>query len=156
LKISKFEVKEKLDVVAATGKCRIKKVGAFAVSEAGEIVLVASNGMPPDSGLDCLKGDCPRCLSANMTRSFGYDICGCLHAEEMLVCMACERGLTLKGTIVYSSYKPCIACTRKLLSVGVAGIRYSEEWYPPEDVLAGLGKMYDYLHTLFPKESSQI
>lgn len=156
MKLTAKDILEKLQEAASQGRCQIKQVGALAVRPDGTFIMSASNGMPPESGLNCLEGDCPRCTAKDMTRSFGYDICGCLHAEEMLLCLACRKGISLEGAILYSSYKPCISCTRKLLASGVEGVRYLEPWSPPEDIVGGLGKMYGHLNSQFPCGSKEI
>lgn len=129
--LSSEQILEKLEENRSLGQCLKRKVGCVIVLESG-VLVEGFNGMPDGSGLSCLDGDCPRCLtSTKFPHGLGYDLCFCLHAEEKAIANAACLGIPLQGSMLFSTYQPCIMCLKKIVQAGIVGIRFIEPWQVP-------------------------
>lgn len=128
---SEVEILKRLALISSLGECKKRKVGSLIVLN-DEVLVEAYNGMPENSGLSCLDGDCPRCRTEiEFPHGVGYDLCFCLHAEEKAIAKAAQQGISTEGTLLYSSYQPCIMCLKKISQSGIVGVRYVEPWTIP-------------------------
>jgi dCMP deaminase len=122
---------KQLKEITFFGACQKRKVGCLIVS-GNNVLIKAFNGMPEESGLSCIEGDCPRCRTEiSFPHGVGYDLCFCLHAEEKAIADAARQGISLEGTVLYTSYQPCIMCLKKIAQCGIQGVRYIEPWEIP-------------------------
>lgn len=51
-----------------------------------------------------------------------------LHAESNIVAKAAREGVTLKGSTVFVTLSPCVACSKMLFQAGVERVVYLEEY----------------------------
>jgi len=104
-----------------------RKVAAIAARD-GKIILIAANGTNDNSC--ATRGYCIRKkMNIESGTAPGWD--WCLHAEQRLVCTAARKGISLYGTTVYVTHRPCLICTKLLSESGVAQVFFDID-YPDE------------------------
>jgi dCMP deaminase len=117
-------------VVASRSNCVKRKVAAVVTIDR-RIVSTGYNGTP--RGIrNCNEGGCPRC---NSFGPGGADLgeCLCSHGEENAITQAAYHGVSLKGATLYTTYCPCLLCTKMIINAGIREVVYNAE-YPLGDV----------------------
>lgn len=120
--------------VALRSNCLKRKVAALIVKDQ-RVISTGYNGTP--RGIkNCNEGGCPRCYRLE---SSGKDLetCLCSHAEENAIVQAAYHGVTVKGSTLYSTFSPCLQCTKMIINSGIQEVIYSES-YPLEEKAAEL------------------
>ncbi len=112
-------------VVALRSNCIKRKVAAVVVLDK-RIISTGSNGTPRGVK-NCSEGGCPRC------NHFGpsgdkLEQCLCSHAEENAIVQAAYHGVSIKGATIYSTYSPCLICTKMIINSGLAEVVYSRSY----------------------------
>ncbi|MCB4755761.1 MAG: cytidine/deoxycytidylate deaminase family protein [Elusimicrobia bacterium] len=126
-------------VVAMRSNCMKRKVAAVIVKE-GRIISTGYNGTP--RGIkNCNEGGCRRC---NAFKPSGQHLseCTCSHAEENAIVQAAYHGISIKGSVLYSTYAPCLLCTKMIINAGLQEVVYNEA-YPLGDESIALLKEAD-------------
>ncbi len=106
-------------VVATRSTCLRRQVGAVVVKDR-RILATGYNGAP--AGLrHCLEVGC---LREQMSVPSGekHELCRGLHAEQNAVIQAALHGVSMAGSTVYSTHKPCSLCAKILINAGVTDI----------------------------------
>ena len=69
----------------------------------------------------------PRCnsLAEGGTR---LDECLCSHAEENAITQAAYHGVSLKGASIYSTFSPCLQCTKMIINSGIGEVVYQSDY----------------------------
>ena len=67
------------------------------------------------------------------------DECLCSHGEENAITQAAYHGVNIKDATVYSTFSPCLLCTKLIINSGIREVVYNER-YPLSDVATGLLK----------------
>ena len=106
-----------------------RHVGSVAVRDK-RVVCTAYNGAPVGVANCQERGECLR-LKLDIKSAKSPEICYSVHSEQALICNAARQGLTLVGTVVYSTHQPCVICLKMLINAGVERIVYKNE-YPDE------------------------
>jgi dCMP deaminase len=121
-------------VVASRSNCVKRKVAAVVTSDK-RIISTGYNGTPRGTR-NCNEGGCPRCnsLALGGTR---LDECLCSHAEENAITQAAYHGVSLKGGSIYTTYSPCLQCTKMIINAGLAEVVFQDD-YPLGEVSLGL------------------
>jgi len=121
-------------MVASRSNCVKRKVGAVVTLER-RIISTGYNGTPRGTR-NCNEGGCPRCNSFAQggTR---LDECLCSHAEENAITQAAYHGVSLRGATVYTTFAPCLQCTKMIINSGIAEVVYNAE-YPLNDTSIAL------------------
>ena len=90
----------------------------------------------PRGTTNCNEGGCPRCneLAPGGTR---LDECLCSHAEENAITQAAYHGVSLKGGTVYTTFSPCLQCTKMIINAGLSEVVYNAA-YPLGEVALDL------------------
>jgi dCMP deaminase len=97
-------------------------------------IATGYNGTP--SGLkNCYEGGCPRCLDKQNNKiksGENLERCFCTHAEAnaIMQCALFRTGDT-KGSTLYSTFAPCLECSKMAVSVRISRIVILESY--PED-----------------------
>ena len=121
--------------------CVGNKVGAVLVRD--ERVISTGYSGVPATVKNCTEGGCERCARRS---EFGsgksYDLCICVHAEQNALLSAARFGISVEGTIVYTTMKPCFNCLKEMAQVRVEKIYYLHDWKPAE---AEFQRQYDIL-----------
>jgi len=103
--------------------CRGNRVGSILV--VSEHRLIAGFNAAPKGILSCLDGGCYRC---RRSEKYGpgqrYDLCICLHAEQNALLQAARSGPKTVDSVLYSTIRPCLICSKELLQAGVRAIYY--------------------------------
>ena len=97
------------------------KVGCVIVGEDREVRSTGFNGLP--RGIN----DSDERLN---NREIKYPLA--CHAEENAIMHAARIGLSLKGSIAYSTWPPCTRCARSLIQAGLVEVIFPEGVEVPE------------------------
>jgi len=112
-------------VVAMRSNCVKRHVAAVIVKE-NRIISTGYNGTP--RGIrNCYEGGCARCNSFGES---GKDLgeCICSHAEENSITQAAYHGVAIKGATIYTTFSPCIMCTKMIINSGISEVIYGAEY----------------------------
>jgi dCMP deaminase len=106
-------------VVASRSNCVKRHVGAVIAIDR-RIVSTGYNGTPRGTK-NCNEGGCPRCngFAESGTR---LDECLCSHAEENAIVQAAYHGASVRGGSVYTTFFPCLFCTKLIINAGLAEV----------------------------------
>jgi len=116
-------------VVAARSNCIKRKVAAIIVKDK-RIISTGYNGTPRGAR-NCNEGGCPRCNSMAPSGT-ALEECLCSHGEENAITQAAYHGTSLKGAILYTTFAPCLLCTKMIINSGIVEVVYNQE-YPLND-----------------------
>lgn len=113
------------EVVASRSNCVKRKVAAIIVKDR-RIISTGYNGTPRGTR-NCNEGGCPRCnnLAASGT---ALDECLCSHGEENAITQAAYHGTSLKGSLLYTTFSPCLLCTKMIINAGIVEVAYNHEY----------------------------
>lgn len=112
-------------MVALRSNCIKRKVAAVVVKDQ-RIISTGYNGTP--RGItNCNEGGCPRCADLGHSGE-GLDECLCAHAEENSIAQAAYHGVSIKGATIYSTFSPCLRCTKLIINSGIAEVIYNAEY----------------------------
>lgn len=117
-------------VVATRSNCVKRKVAAV-ITVDRRIISTGYNGTPRGVA-NCNEGGCPRC---NSFGPGGADLgeCVCSHAEENSITQSAYHGVSVRGATIYSTFCPCLMCTKMIINAGIGEVVFSAE-YPLGDV----------------------
>jgi len=111
--------------VAMRSNCVKRKVAAVIVRDK-RIVATGYNGTPRGVK-NCNEGGCPRCNSFAKGGT-ALDECLCSHAEENAIVQSAYHGIALKGSSIYTTYSPCITCSKMIINAGIVKVVYNAEY----------------------------
>jgi dCMP deaminase len=112
-------------MVALRSNCIKRKVAAVLVKDR-RIISTGYNGTPRGVK-NCNEGGCPRCN--NMAAS-GKDLeeCLCSHAEENSITQSAYHGVNIKESTLYTTFSPCLICTKMIINAGIREVVYSVDY----------------------------
>ncbi len=115
--------------VATRSTCLRRKVGAIVVKEK-RILTTGYNGAPKGVK-NCL--DRGKCLREELGIPSGqrHEICRGIHAEQNAIIQAAYHGVSINGSVIYSTTQPCVQCAKMIINSGIKKI-YCFESYPDE------------------------
>lgn len=117
-------------VVASRSNCLKRHVAAVIVKDK-RIVSTGYNGTP--RGIrNCNEGGCPRCNSFADSGT-KLDECVCSHGEENAIVQASYHGISIKDATIYSTFSPCLLCTKMIINSGMREVVYNSN-YPLSDM----------------------
>ncbi len=111
--------------VASRGNCLKRKVAALIVKD-GRIISTGYNGTPRNTK-NCFEGGCPRCNAVGPSGQALGD-CYCSHGEENAIVQAAYHGISIKGSTLYTTFCPCLLCTKMIINAGVVEVVYNQEY----------------------------
>jgi dCMP deaminase len=113
----------------------VKRKVAAVVTKDRRIVSTGYNGTPRGTK-NCNEGGCPRCneLTEGGTR---LDECLCSHGEENAITQAAYHGVSLRGGCVYTTFSPCLHCTKLIINAGLVEVVFDAD-YPLGEVSLNL------------------
>ena len=100
-----------VDLVAQRSICNRAKVGAIVV-QGGRVIITAYNGPPSGVDVCCNVGD-KECLHT-------------IHAEMNAIAWAARLGVSLKGSEMYVSMSPCLACAKVIINSGIRKVYFRD------------------------------
>ena len=120
-------------IVAKRSTCMRRSVGALVVKEK-RILSTGYNGAP--SGLKhCLDLGCIR-EQTGVASGERHELCRGLHAEQNAIIQAAYHGVSIRGSVLYSTHLPCSICVKMIINAGIVQIFYLEGY--PDDLAAQL------------------
>lgn len=124
-------------IVALRSNCVKRKVAALIVKDR-RIISTGYNGTPRGV-TNCNQGGCPRCnsLAASGTR---LDECVCSHGEENAIVQAAYHGISIKDSTLYSTFSPCLQCTKMIINAGIREVVFNAHYPLNETSVRILGE----------------
>jgi dCMP deaminase len=121
-------------VVASRSNCVKRKVAAV-ITKDRRIISTGYNGTPRGTR-NCNEGGCPRCngFAQGGTR---LDECLCSHGEENAITQASYHGVTVRDGTLYTTFSPCLTCTKMIINAGLTEVVYNAA-YPLGEVALDL------------------
>lgn len=112
-------------VVALRSNCMKRKVAAVIVRDK-RIISTGYNGTPRGV-TNCNEGGCPRC---NAFEKSGASLgeCYCSHAEENAIVQAAYHGVSIKGGSLYTTFSPCLICTKMIINSGISEVVFNARY----------------------------
>ena len=115
--------------------CITRHVGAVIVRNNRQIAT-GYNGTPPGVK-NCFDGGCKRCsdrMNGKIKSGEELDRCICNHAESNAIMHCAILGIEAgtKDAILYSTFVPCIECTKMAITIGIKRI-VCLDTYPETD-----------------------
>ncbi|MDH3727250.1 MAG: deaminase [Myxococcales bacterium] len=112
-------------VVASRSNCVKRKVAAV-ITQDKRIISTGYNGTPRGFK-NCNEGGCPRC---NAFGPGGADLgdCLCSHGEENAIIQAAYHGVSVKGATLFTTFCPCLLCTKMIVNSGMAEVVFDAEY----------------------------
>ena len=118
------------DQVGGRSTCMRRHVGAVVVRDR-RILATGYNGTP--AGLaHCEEVGCLR-ETLGIVSGSNHELCRGIHAEQNAVIQAAKYGISIDGSMLYTSHQPCILCAKILINAGIREIVYH---FPYPDDLA--------------------
>jgi dCMP deaminase len=112
-------------VTAKRSNCCRRQVAALIVKDQ-RIISTGYNGTP--KGLkNCFEGGCPRCAS-NVESGTNLGECICSHAEENAIVSAAYHGISTKDATLYTTFSPCLLCTKMIINAGIKRVVYLSQY----------------------------
>lgn len=124
-------------VVASRSNCVKRKVAAV-ITQDRRIISTGYNGTPKGVR-NCNEGGCKRCAAFGPGGE-GLGECVCSHGEENAITQAAYHGVSVKGGTMYTTYCPCLLCTKMIINSGLAEVVYNAEYPMGDFSLALLGE----------------
>lgn len=118
--------------VAGRSNCMKRKVASIIVADK-RIISTGYNGTPRGVR-NCDEGGCPRCNNFADGGS-RLEECLCSHGEENAIVQAAYHGISIKGAVLYSTYAPCLICTKMIINAGISEVVFNEEYPMNETAL---------------------
>ncbi len=115
--------------VAARSNCMKRQVAAVIVSDR-RIISTGYNGTPRGVK-NCNEGGCPRCNGFSESGK-NLEECLCSHGEENAIVQASYHGIAIKDATLYTTYSPCLLCSKMIINAGIRRVVYNEA-YPLND-----------------------
>lgn len=133
-------------IAALRSNCMKRKVAAVIVKDR-RIISTGYNGTPRGVK-NCNEGGCPRCNGFADSGSALGD-CFCSHAEENAIVQAAYHGIGVSKATLYTTYSPCLICTKMIINAGINEVVYNLD-YPlgevARDLLAEAGVAMRQIH----------
>jgi len=112
-------------MVATRSTCLRRHVGAILVKEK-RILATGYNGAP--AGLKhCIEVGCLR-EKASIPSGTRHELCRALHAEQNVIVQAAYHGISIAGSTLYCTNKPCVICSKMLINAGIERIYFDEDY----------------------------
>src|SRR5499426_1178530 len=121
-------------VVASRSNCMKRKVAAIIVRDK-RVISTGYNGTPRGTR-NCNEGGCPRC-NAFAEGGTRLDECLCSHGEENAITQAAFHGVSVRGGTLYTTFSPCLMCTKMIINAGIEEVAYNAH-YPVGEVALAL------------------
>ncbi len=117
-------------VVSTRSNCVKRKVACIIVKDK-RIISTGYNGTPRGVK-NCSEGGCVRCNSFGESGK-NLSECVCSHGEENAIVQAAYHGISIKGAVLYSTFSPCLFCTKLIINSGISEVVYNVD-YPLIDI----------------------
>lgn len=112
-------------MVATRSNCMKRKVAAIIVKDK-RIISTGYNGTPRGTR-NCSEGGCPRCNGFSESGK-NLEECLCSHGEENAIVQASYHGISIKDSTIYTTFSPCLYCTRMIINAGIKEVVYNVDY----------------------------
>lgn len=112
-------------VVSLRSNCVKRKVAAVIVKDK-RVISTGYNGTPRGVK-NCNEGGCPRCNSFTSSGT-KLEECLCSHGEENAITQAAYHGVTIGGSTIYTTFSPCLLCTKMIINCGIHEVVYNQNY----------------------------
>ena len=112
-------------MVSSRSNCVKRKVAAVITMDR-RIISTGYNGTPRGTR-NCNEGGCPRCNSFAPAGT-RLDECLCSHGEENAITQAALHGVMVRGGILYTTFAPCLQCTKMIINSGLVEVIYNARY----------------------------
>jgi dCMP deaminase len=140
------------EVVARRSNCMKRNVAAVIIRDK-RIISTGYNGTPRGVR-NCNEGGCERC-NTNTESGKNLADCVCSHGEENAIVQSAYHGIEIKGSTLYSTFSPCLLCTKMIINAGIQEVIYNAE-YPLADISTKLMKEAGIVVRKFEKKGLDI
>ncbi|MEM5817444.1 MAG: dCMP deaminase family protein [Desulfitobacterium hafniense] len=115
-------------VVAGRSTCLRRQVGAVIVKDK-QILSTGYNGSPTGLSHCAQKG----CLRQQLGIPSGErtEICRAVHAEQNALVQAAKHGVSINGADIYTTFQPCVLCTKLLINAGIKRVFFLYSYPDP-------------------------
>lgn len=110
-------------LVAKRSTCKRRAVGAILVKEK-RILATGYNGAPARLR-HCEEVGCLR-ENSSVPSGERHELCRGLHAEQNVIIQAAYHGISIAGSTLYCTNKPCVICSKMIINAGIGKIIYEE------------------------------
>ncbi|HSB47864.1 MAG TPA: deaminase [Candidatus Bilamarchaeum sp.] len=124
-------------MVAMRSNCVKRKVAAVIVKDK-RIISTGYNGTPRGTR-NCSDGGCPRCNSFTDSGK-NLEECLCSHGEENAIVQASYHGISIKDSVIYTTFSPCLLCTKMIINAGIKEVVYNVDYPVAETPMRLLGE----------------
>ena len=134
------------EMVAKRSTCLWRHVGSVLVKDK-RILATGYNGAP--AGLKhCAEVGCIR-QNTSIPSGERHELCRGLHAEQNAIIQAAYHGISIAGSTLYCTNKPCVICSKMLINAGIVKIFYENGYDDPlsDQMLAEAGLEIERLPT---------
>jgi dCMP deaminase len=115
-------------LIKMRSSCIRNQVGAVLVKNK-RIIATGYNGAP--KGIEhCFTRGCLR-EQLKVPSGERHELCIGVHAEQNAVIQSAVFGVSVSGTIIYSTHFPCVVCARMLINAEISEIVY-DQGYPDD------------------------
>ncbi|MCH2205784.1 MAG: dCMP deaminase family protein [Lentisphaerales bacterium] len=121
-------------VAAERSNCCRRQVAAVIVKDK-RVISTGYNGTPRGVK-NCDEGGCPRCNS-DVKSGHGLTDCLCCHAEENSIVQAASHGISVEGSMLYTTFSPCLLCAKMIINAGIKEVVFHAR-YSIDDVSSQL------------------
>ena len=111
--------------VATRSNCVKRKVAAVIVRDK-QIISTGYNGTPRGT-TNCNENGCPRCNNYSESGK-NLEDCFCSHGEENAIVQAAYNGVRTKDATIYTTFSPCLLCTKMIINAGIKEVVYNENY----------------------------
>ncbi len=118
--------------VAVRSNCMKRQVAAIIVLDR-RIISTGYNGTPRGVK-NCNEGGCARCNNFAESGTALED-CLCSHGEENAIVQSAYHGIAIKGATLYSTFSPCLLCSKMIINSGIRRVVYNEAYPVGETAL---------------------
>jgi dCMP deaminase len=112
-------------VASLRSNCVKRKVAAIIVRDK-RVISTGYNGTPRGTR-NCYEGGCPRCNNLADSGTL-LDECLCSHGEENAITQAAYHGMSVKDGTLYSTFAPCLTCTKMIINAGILEVVYNLDY----------------------------
>jgi dCMP deaminase len=116
-------------LASSRSTCLRRQVGAVIVKNK-HVLSTGYNG-PPKGLKHCDETGCLR-EQLGIPSGERHEICRGLHAEQNAIIQAAMFGVSIKESVLYVTYTPCVVCAKMLINAGVNEIIYDGNY--PDDL----------------------
>ena len=129
---------------ATRSTCLRRQVGSVIVKNKAQISAGYNGALSGET--HCIDNP-SQCIRSRLNIPSGErnELCLSLHSEENSIAHAARNGISLEGATMYVTCKPCISCTKMIISSGISRLVYCGEYgtKADEEVTARLIKKLD-------------